>query len=285
MTEWREQQQQFWDWITRPQDLSDSSAAIDELFAPNTGLSKVEALAIYNNAFHQRLIQIASEMYPILYNTLGQDVFTKLWLGYLSTNLPRPGAMSNMTDKLLDYVTADEQFGALPALHDIVRVETLMIELFDRADEPIWTIAQLQALPADDWAAMVWQPRHDWALLSSHFNLQQYWQKMHTHIETGAEAGSASFGVAPAEPDNSNFKLHYLLRRHQHRMQFQSISEELAVFLQAIQENLCFADICVRLAEQFPTDDIPPLSLSLLLQTVELELLHAEPASLVAARR
>jgi hypothetical protein len=285
MMNWREQQQQFWDWITRPQDLRESSAAIDELFAPHTGLSKVEALAIYNNAFHQRLIQIASEMYPVLYNTLGQDVFTQLWLGYLGTNLPRPGAMSNMTDKLLDYVLAHEEFSALPALHDIVRVETLMIELFDRADEPIWNIAQLQALPADDWAAMVWQPRHDWALLSSHFNLQHYWQQMHAYIESDAEAGGASFGVAAADPENSSFELQYLLRRHQHRMQFQSISEALAAFLQAIQDGLCFADICTRLAAQFPTEDIPQLSLSLLLKTIELELLHAEPASLVAARR
>lgn len=280
---WRDQQQQFWDWITRPQDLHDSSAAIDELFAPHTGLSKVEALAIYNNAFHQRLIQTASEMYPVLYNTLGQDVFTSLWLGYLSTNLPRPGAMSNMTDKLLDYVLADEQFGVLPALHDIVRVETLMIELFDRADEPIWDIEELQALPPDDWAAMVWQPRHDWALLSSRFDLQLYWQQMHTHIETGAEAGSASFGVSPADPNIS--EIHYLLRRHQHRMQFQSIDKTLAVFLQAIQDGLCFANICTHLAEQYPNEDIPQLSLALLLKTIDLELLHAEPASLVAARR
>jgi len=282
---WREQQQQFWEWITRPQDLRESSAAIDELFAPHTSLSKVEALAIYNNAFHQRLIQIASEMYPVLYNTLGQDVFTQLWLGYLSTNLPRPGAMSNMTDKLLDYIITEAQFSALPALQDIVRVETLLIELFDRADEPIWTIEQLQALPADDWAAIIWQPRHDWALLSSHFNLQHYWQQMHAYIESGAEPGGASFGVAMADPDNSNVKLHYLLRRHQHRMQFQSISEALAVFLQTIQDGLCFADICTLLAEQFPTEDIPQLSLSLLLKTIELELLHAETASLVAVRR
>jgi hypothetical protein len=282
---WRDQQQQFWDWITRPQDLRESSAAIDELFSPHTGLSKVEALAIYNNAFHQRLIQIASEMYPVLYNTLGQDVFTQLWLGYLSTNLPRPGAMSNMTDKLLDYVIADAQFGALPALHDIVRVETLMIDLFDRADEPTWTIEQLQALPPEDWATMIWQPRHDWALLSSHFNLQQYWQQMHAYTESSAEAGGASFGVALADRDNPGFELHYLLRRHQHRMQFQSISESLAVFLQAVQDRLCFADICSRLAEQFPMEDIPSVSLSLLLKTIELELLHAEPASLVAERR
>ncbi len=282
---WREQQQQFWDWITRPQDLHESSVAIDELFAPHTGLSKVEALGIYNNAFHQRLIQIASEMYPVMYNTLGQDVFAQLWLGYLSTNLPRPGAMSKMTDKLLDYVLTHEQFEALPALHDIVQVETLMIELFDRADEPIWTVERLQALPADDWAAMTWQPRHDWALLSSLFNLQQYWQLMHAHIQSGADAGSASFGVTPADPDNAHFQLHYLLRRHQHQMQFQSISQALFVFLQAIQDGLCFADICTRLAEQFPTEDIPRLSLSLLLKTIELELLHAEPASLVAAGR
>lgn len=272
---WHQQQKQFWGLITRPQDLRESATQIEELFAPHTQLSKVEALAIYNNAFHQRLLQVASEMYPVLYHTLGDEVFTQLWLGYIAEHLPRSGAMTNMGENLLDHVIAHEQFGKLPALHDIIRVESLLIELFDRADEQAFTIEQLQALPPEDWPQAVWQPKQDWALLESHFNLEQYWQDLHVHMDTGAAAGSATFGVTPIDPANPDATQHYLLRRHQHRMQFQRISKALALFLQGVQQGRSFADICTSLAHACPAEDIPQLSLSLLMKTIQLQLLVA----------
>ena len=272
---WRDQQQQFWSLITRPQDLRESVTQIDKLFAPHTQLSKVEALAIYNNAFHQRLLQVASEMYPVLYHTLGDEVFTQLWLGYIAEHLPRSGAMTNMGENLLSHVMAHEQFGKLPALHDIIRVESLLIELFDRADEQAFSLEQLQALAPEDWPQTVWQPKQDWALLESHFNLEQYWQDLHAHMDSGAIAGSADFGVALLDTTNPNTTQNYLLRRHQHRMQFQRISAALAVFLQAVQQGNSFAQICALLANTCPEEDIPQLSLSLLMKAIQLQLLVA----------
>jgi hypothetical protein len=58
-------------------------------------------------------------------------------------------------------------------------------------------------------------------------------------------------------------------------MQFQRINQAMMVFLLAIQQRVCFAGQCEQLAEQFPQEDIAQLSLTLLLKSIDLQLIRA----------
>lgn len=270
---WQQEQQAFWEWITRPQDLRNSAEAIDAIMAPHQALSRVEALAIYNNAYHQRLIQISSELYPVLYHTLGDAVYTRLWLEYIAQHPPRPGPMGLLGEHLLAFARQHAQFGQLPALLDIIELESLLITLFDTADEEPFTQQMLQSMPAEQWPVMCWQPRQDWALMTSCFDLEAYWVLMQTHLaKEHALPGETGFAVPIHEPAQTAF---YVVRRVNHRMQFQRINQAMMVFLLAIQHKLCFADQCEQLAEQFPQEDTAQLSLTLLLKSIDLQLIRA----------
>jgi hypothetical protein len=270
---WQDEQQAFWDLITQPQDLRDHASVIEQMFSPHSALSKVEALAIYNNAYHQRLIQISSEIYPVLYHTLGQDVYARLWLDYLAVHKPRPGPMSLLGEHLHNFAAQHAQFGKLPALLDIIKLESLLITLFDRIDEIPYTLADLQALAPDQWAHMRWTPRQDWALLRSMFDLEDYWAKMQTFLaQSNPQPGATDFGVNPVGDAGQTW---YLVRRVQHRMQFQRINDAMATFLQSMQSSENFAEMCEQLARQHPGQDIPALSLKLLLTSIDLELIAA----------
>ena len=272
---WEDEQQAFWDWITKPQDLRDSSEDISRMFSPHRGLSQVEALGIYNNAYHQRLINISAELYPILYHTLGDEVYTRLWLEYLAQHPPRPGPMSLLGENLHDFASRHSQFGGLPAMLDIIELETLLIALFDRADQTVFTLADLQQLPADQWPTARWQVRDDWALLHSEFDLEKYWAAMQKFLASDqVQPGDVPFGVERASREalaEGNF---YLVRRVQHRMQFQRINAHMHCLLEMLRDGKDFASICAGLAERFPEQDIPTLSLNLLLKAIELELLR-----------
>lgn len=270
---WAEEQQAFWEWITRPQNLEDSSQQIDDRFQPHRALSKVEALGIYNNAYHQRLIQISSELYPVSYHTLGHDVYARLWLDYLAQHPPRPGPMSLLGEQLPAFARQHPQFGRLPALLDIIELETLLIKLFDRADEPAWSRAQLQALPPQQWPDTRWQVKADWALMSSQFDLEKYWSQMQLHLaQPDARPGETNFA---AERISDAEQAHYLIRRVNHRMQFQRINPAMMLFLTGIRAGRTFAGLCEALSKQFPEQDIASLSLQLLLTSIDLELLRA----------
>ncbi len=270
----QQEQEQFWRWINRPQDLGNQATEIASLLAPCSHLSQAEALSIYNNAYHQRLVDVSSALFPVLFNTLGRDIYTRLWLGYMGKYPPRNGPIHRVGEFLHEYVSDHEQFRSLPAVADIVHLEGLLISLFDVADEAPYTRSELQALPPDDWPTMRWQAKQDWVLLESRFDLEKYWRQMQGFMAGGGEPGGTEFGIELAEGVmDAKGGMIYLVYRKRHRMQFQVIAPEFALFLRAIQGGKSFAQICECLATAFPVRDIPQLSLSLLQKAIELELL------------
>ncbi len=301
---WRQEQEQFWRWISRPQDLSADADQIAALLAPHSHLSQAEALSIYNNAYHQRLVEVSRALFPVLFNTLGRELYTQLWIGYMGKYPPRNGPIHRVGESLCEYLREHDQFCSLPAVADIVLLETLLIDLFDLEDETAYTLQELQSLPAENWPEMRWPAKKDWALLHSRFNLEKYWRQMHDYMEAGGVPGETDFGIELLPPVGSVPEGHkglardnearsegnrgqgplpqdlanILVFRHRHRMQFQAIGPELALFLSAVQEGNDFAEICSRLALAFPAQDIPALSLSLLLRAIELELLAVPTA-------
>lgn len=277
---WEDEQARFWGWITRPQDLGESAEDIAALLAPHRHLSQAEALSIYNNAYHQRLVDVSSALFPMLYNTLGKDLYTQLWIGYMGRFPPRNGPIHRVGMALRDYLQTHEQFKDLPAVADIVQLESLLTALFDLVDEAPFTLAMLQALPAQDWPGMRWQAKLDWALVSTRFDLEAYWRLMQDYIARQGEPGAADFGITLLAPAPDPRHPNLLVFRRDHRMQFQRIPAPLGLFLSGIQHGESFASLCEALAVAFPDQDIPALSLGLLLRSIELELLRVDSAPL-----
>ena len=270
---WEQEQAQFWAWISKPQDLVQSADEIAALLAPHSQLSQAEALGIYNNAYHQRLVEISSALFPVLFHTLGRDLYTRLWIGYMGAYPPRNGPIHRVGEHLHTYVIEHPKFEGLPAVADIVQLESLLTALFDKVDEPPYTLAELQALPQDDWPAMQWQAKQDWAMFYSRFDLEQYWRSMQEFIRQEGEPGTTDFAITALAPSSFSALPNYLVLRRNQRMEFQFIRPELAIFLEGVRSQLDFAGLCVALAEAFPEQEIPSLSLRLLIRAIELELL------------
>jgi len=278
---WEAEQERFWGWITRPQDLGESAEDIASLLAPHSHLSQAQALSIYNNAYHQRLVDVSSAVFPILFNTLGKELYTQLWIGYMGKFPPRNGPIHRVGCALRDYLRTHEQFRDLPAVADIVQVESLLTTLFDIVDEEPFTLAMLQSLPEQNWPLMRWQAKQDWTLVSTRFDLEAYWRLMQDYIKHKGEPGEAAFGITLMEPASDPRYPNLLVFRREHRMQFQRIAPALGMFLNGIQQGDTFAALCEALAAAFPEDDIPALSLGLLLKAIELGLLRADSAPAV----
>lgn len=272
---WEKEQAQFWDWINHPRDLNEDAQNIELVLTPHSRLSQAEALSIYNNAYHQRLVEVSSALFPVLFNTLGRELYTQLWIGYMGKFPPRNGPIHRIGESLLAYVREHDQFRALPAVADIVELESLLITLFDKIDETAYTLADLQSLPQEAWPTTRFRAKQDWALMHSRFDLEDYWRRMQEFMASGASAGTAEFGLQKISSGWTDGLPNQLVYRKQHRMQFQSVNHELAVFLEAIQNGENFADICATIAIEFPDQEAPALSLNLLLKTLELELLCA----------
>jgi len=247
---------------------SDDTGKIEELLQPHSQLSQSEVLAIYNNAYHHRLINISRNLYPVLFNTLGKELYTKIWLDYLSEHPPKPGSINYIGRQLGQYLQARPAYRRLPALFDIAELEWKLIELFDEVDQLPFTEERLKALPQQDWATTVWTAKQDWALLVSEFDLKQYWKQIGQYYIDGIEAGSGNIAVT-----RHSQPITYLISRQHFKMQFREITQPMSVFLSAVISKHTFSEICDLLATLYPNEDIPQLSLNLLLESIRKELL------------
>jgi len=263
-----DEQRLFWQWVTQKESLVEDQSAINDLFLPHVQLSQTEALSIYNNAYHSRLVEVSKQLYPITYKSLGDEVYRSLWIDYLSEFPPKPGSINRIGEKLPVFLFEHHEFRKLPALVDIVKLEWLFIDLFDKVDEPSYPLDALQLLPAEQWPKTIWQAKQDWRLMSSVYDLKKYWQQIHEYHSDDAEAGSSNVFVQPLKHIQR-----YLVRRDQYNVQFESIGEHLWVFLGKIREGKTFSGICDSLVERFPEEDVAKLSLDLLLKSIGLNLL------------
>jgi len=268
------EQRQFWQWVTQPRDLNESAAAITELLAPHRHLSQTQALSIYNNAYHQRLVDVSSALFPVLFNSLGSELYTQIMITYLQEFPPRNGPINRIGDSLANFLLMRPEFKSIPAAADIARLEILLGQLFDRADERSFQLGALYALPSEEWAGMTWRPKQDWALMHSRFDLEEYWKKMQEFIAQQGEPGETDFGINLLTHTPERNAPNFLVYRKLHTMQFQHISPALSAFLLLVTQRLTFAQICTELALQFPEDDTAAISLSLLLKSIEMGLLR-----------
>lgn len=297
---WQEEQAAFWRWIvasshpSKSEERMDSDKrmgideaavagetqtidrlkAVDKLMAPHPQLSSQDALGIYQNAYWGRLLQTAAELYPITYYTLGEAAHQQLWVAYLSTHPPKPGPMSQLGKDLPQYCEQHAPYRDLPALLELVALETRLVELFECADQSRYTRQDLQNNSPEQWATMSWVTTEDWTVMPVHFDLATYWLKMQSYREQdGATPGAADFAV-PRFEDNQPHSL--LIRRQHHKMHFQQISSTFAEFIAGIKRGDNFAKLCDTLSQHYPAEAVPAKSLNYLLQAIDLELLHQQ---------
>ncbi|WP_339868765.1 putative DNA-binding domain-containing protein [Pseudohongiella nitratireducens] len=270
---WQEEQAAFWHWIV---DTPGSAAPTEaeKLMAPHQQLSVNDALGIYQNAYRGRLLQAASELYPVTYYTLGDAAHQQLWLGYLEKHPPKPGPMSQLGAYLLTYCRQHDPYRGLPALLELIALETRLVELFENPDLPHYSREQLQNNPAEDWAKLSWTDTGDWTLMEVDFDLETYWLKIQDYRkQPGAKPGGADFPV-PAFTDQH--PRHLLIRRQNHKMHFQQVSPTFAGFISLLKEGKNFAELCEYLSQHDSETDVPAKSLNYLLQAIDLELLHQQ---------
>ncbi len=119
-----------------------------EIIKPNSRLTSVERLEIYNRVYWFRILSALAEDFPGLRGVIGQQKFDKVILAYL-TELPSESfTLRNLGSRLeawlRDHLELVPKVGRLAL--DMVRLEWADIEAFDSADYPKLTEDDLRHL-------------------------------------------------------------------------------------------------------------------------------------------
>lgn len=127
------------------------SAVAADFIKPNSRLTSVERLEIYNQQYWYRIVSALSEDFPGLSRVLGEKKFDAMILAYLAENPSVTFTLRNLGANLVGWLQQNPQWaGASPRLAiDVARLEWAYVEAFDNAEYPAITTEDLASI-ADD---------------------------------------------------------------------------------------------------------------------------------------
>jgi len=136
---------------SRTREAKSMRAEAESFIKPNDRLNSFERLEIYNRQYWFRIISALTEDFPGLATLLGDKVFERVAVEYLTAHPSRSFTLRNLGSHLEEWLRAYEQPLAVERelLLDVVRLEWAHIEAFDNAELKPLTLAEVGAMGED----------------------------------------------------------------------------------------------------------------------------------------
>ena len=118
---------------------------------PNSRLTSLERLEIYNQQYWYRIVSALSEDFPGLCRVLGEKKFDAMILAYLAEHPSRSFTLRNLGVNLVDWLQKNPTWTGLShdVAVDVARLEWAYVEAFDNAEFPAITTEDLASIGDD----------------------------------------------------------------------------------------------------------------------------------------
>lgn len=209
--------------------IADPGAATGILAAPPGG--GAPRIGLYRHAYRVRLTEALAENYPVLRHVLGDEAFADLAAGYIAARPSPHRSIRWFGDDLAGWLDGGATALPHPALADLARMEWALGTAFDGADAEPLRVADLLAVPPDDWAALAFVPHPTVRLVALRWAVEPLWSRLTADSEAATEAPEA--------------RAHHLAAwRRDDRTQWRSVDALEAELLSACLAGASFASLC-----------------------------------------
>lgn len=206
-------------------------------------VDKRTRLEIYKNAYHIRLRKCIETDHPVLGSYLGDELFEKMVSGYTSAHPSSNASLRQFGDQLPWYLKSEEPFSLIPVLAEIAAFERRMLFSFDAADACRATLSDLQAVAACSWPTLRIEFHPSVRVFESLWNCVEIWQA----IKNGEQPPDA------VKANESN----WLVWRNRARLtRFGFLKADGLAMIRGFETGKSFAEICERLADIVPEDEV-----------------------------
>lgn len=136
-----------------------SGSTLPEIRTP-PGRDKAKRLAVYQSAYKLRLIEILGLSHEKLWAYLGDEQFHEMADRYFDACPSSHPNARFVSARLPQFLATDGRYTGQPVLAEIAAIEEALEDVFDAADAPLATMADLAALPAEriDGLTLVFSP-------------------------------------------------------------------------------------------------------------------------------
>jgi hypothetical protein len=214
-------------------------------------LAIAQRLGIYHNAYRVRLIEALDDTYPMLHAVLGDEVFSSLGEAFVAAHPSVHRSIRWYGRELAEYLRRSPPYDGQPILSELALLEWTLAEVFDSADARPVQRSALSAVDPSAWSELHFRFHPSVRRLQLHWNTVAVWQAM-TRDE------------APPDPSCAEHPSPWLLWRQNLQNYFRSMTADEAAALDLGRGGASFAEICEKLAEWLPDEEIPLRAASLL---------------------
>ena len=199
-------------------------------------------LAIYANAYRQRLVEALADAYAKTRLLIGEDAFDNAALAYIAAHPPTTRSLrwygGGFSAHLREALPRD------PDVAELAQLDWALRNAFDGPDSAVLTQADLAAVAPEAWATLRLLLVPTAELLSFEHNTVAVWQALDDDDST-----------PPATTVRSDHSVAWLVWRKELQPHFRSLSPVEAALLRAMQAGATFAQACERAQDGADADD------------------------------
>jgi hypothetical protein len=224
--------------------LLDKSTDASALTLATPNFSTQARLHIYHQAYRLRLIDALRNDYPALEIYLGEAEFISLALEFISEHPSHNPSLRWLGEKLPEFLRTHAHWQAHTEVLELAEFEWRQVMAFDAADASLTSIAELRALPPEQWFTLK---------LELHPSLQL----MHCYSNAPARWNAATKNNTAIATEFAQATQAWLMWRENLQVVYRPIDTAEAWALKAFLMQQTFADVCEGLCEWFAAEQVP----------------------------
>jgi hypothetical protein len=216
--------------------LGDAPAVLD-LLAGDAAAGAGERLAVYAEGMTLRFLEALDGDYPGVRALTDDAGFERLGREYALAHPSRERSLRWFGAQLAEHLATTTPWSARPELAEMAAFEWRKGELHDAADSEAASVADVAAVPPEEWAVLAPRPVATIRRLDLHFNVPAVW--------SAVDRGEPMPALSP-EPAARP----WLLWRRELSIHWRSLDADEAWALDACAEGATFGDLCDGLCER-----------------------------------
>jgi hypothetical protein len=212
-----------------------------------------ERLAIYEDGYRFRLIEVLQKDYSVLQQYIGDEAFEAMCRAYIDAYPSRYFSVANFGQHFPVFLENTEPYASKPYLNELAAFLWALSTTIDAPNAPLLTTQTVASIVPEQWphARFTLQPSAE--LLFAYWNILPIWQAL-IKDET------------PPEPQASTLPVACMVWRKELQPYYCPLTQEEARVFETIQKGFTFAEICQELLQSMPEEEVAAYVVNLLLR-------------------
>lgn len=147
-----------------------ASGSAERLVKPSPTLVELERLMIYRRMYPLRMEEALGIDFPVSRLLLGREAFSRLVADYVQAHPSTSWTLDHLGRHMVPFVRDHALASEYPGLHDLVRLEQAMCEVYNELDSPVLAPADIATVEPESWPGVRLEPIPAFRLLALQSN-------------------------------------------------------------------------------------------------------------------